>query len=117
MQANVTVRSLGGASNDIGGFAAVNTGWLEETDAIGKLTGAEPEGRPGCGEESYREAHSSRLENFRFLYRRIRRFLLGSADDRSERQCGRNFQATQDFVAGLPVGFRPGVWGIVPDPS
>ena len=41
MQAYATGAVTGnGSDNVIGGFAAVNTGWLDETYAIGKLTGA-----------------------------------------------------------------------------
>ena len=107
-----------GGDNVIGGFAAVNTGRLEETYAIGKLTGGTLTG--GLVAANTSAPLGETLSDFN-----IPLFNTGVAINSywDQQTTGVNVSAggtartTQDFVAALPTGFNLGVWGIQPNPS
>ena len=107
-----------GDTNVIGGFAAVNTGRLEETYAIGKLTGGTLTG--GLVAANTSAPLGETLSDFN-----IPLFNTGVAINSywDQQTTGVNVSAggtartTQNLVAALPQGFNLGVWGIQPNPS
>ena len=108
-----------GNDNVIGGFAAVNTGRLEETYAIGKLTGAGLKG--GLVAANTSAPLGSTLADFENIALFNTGVVTSSYWDPATTSVGTSAagttRSTQEFLAALPPGFSTMVWGLQPDPS
>jgi len=104
-EAYATGTVSGGTSTVIGGFAGTNNenGSLDQTYAIGKLTGSGTVG----GLVGVNNAPSDSIQSSYW----------DNQTTGVNTSAGGTALTTASFIAGLPNGFDPSVWGIQPNPT
>jgi hypothetical protein len=120
IQAYATGAVTGTANSVIGGFAAINTGWLDQTYAIGKLTGGALTG--GLVASNTSAPLGSTLDDYNISLSGVG---IATNSYWDPATTGTNTTApgngvarsTQNFLTSLPPGFAPAVWGLQPNPS
>jgi hypothetical protein len=119
-QAYATGAVTGTAGSIIGGLAAINLGSLDQTYAIGRLTGGSVTGGL-VGADSNAPLAGVNLNPD--LVPALTG--IGTATNSYwnpdttgvTTSAGGTARNTRDFLAGLPPGFDPAVWGLQPNPS